>query len=489
MNYTELIEYKQKLIDGKVKKIEKTDITEAIKSNKDEVMILLQEISALISTSNDKTTNQIRDIESKNLPLALKTYRFLNPFVGACLLRKTDEKYYFFACCRDANGNDHHAEYTLLKEIIREEKYTSVDILFTTLEPCTRNSRKSWSTSCSELIVTEGIQDVYIGSLDPNPLVTGQGVKYLIDNSVNVHFYNKGIMSIIKENNKVFLNQFELPKGDPQKYKDIFDSFYNYLDFDTIEKYIALTIGELRTIDDFADYDKKTPSEKYRDIFEFFREMVMNRSILLADREVEKFVCTNDFALFFFHQPKILVDGSSIRIINKGTGKETIIDRSLYQVFDEIANVMREVFFIKEGNKVGKNKPNNSVDSTFKQVEDKFNKKTKITVENESIIKELLINALVHRDYLSHVFTEITIDENYIEIKNPITDEIEKNFKKISDYSFESKPVNGRLMRFFMDIKFCERKSHGLKLAEKFKVKYDINGLILIARFEKCSQE
>jgi pyrimidine deaminase RibD-like protein len=484
MNILELKVLKNSIIKNKLPKFEKTDVTEAFKKNKDETLVELQEISAYISLNNQKTKRQIKEIEKTNLPLALKTYRCLNPYVGAVLLKKEDEFYYIYGCCRDANGDDQHAEYTLLQEVIKEGTYSDDDILFTTLEPCTKDSRKSWSTSCSELIVFQKIHNVYVGSLDPNPLITGQGIKYLLENNVNPLFYTKANRDIIKENNVVFLKQFDLPKGDPQKYKDIFDSFICYMNFDTVEKYIALTIGGINTIENFKEYENKSCGEKFRDIFEFFREMVMNRSILLADREIEKFVCIKDFALFFFEEPKKIVDGSTIRIINNSTNIETSKDCSLYQVFDEIAKVMQDVFPLPEGNKPETQTQISSVEKTFKQIEEKFNLEVRKKL-NESIIKELLINALVHRDYLSPIFTEITIDENYIEIRNPVTEEISNGIEEIKKYSFGSNPINGRLMRFFMDIKFCERKSHGLRLAEMYKIQYFLKDSILVARFEK----
>ena len=487
MDINELRQLKQDVISGDKKIYSNLNVTESFINNRVETIIELEEISAYISLKNDKTKHQIDLIKNDTLPLSLKTYRFLNPYVGALMLTKSGENYFISFCCRDAKNNDQHAEYTLLNDILKDYIFSNEDILFTTLEPCTNNSRKSWSTSCSDLIRMKNIRNVHIGSLDSNPLITGQGIKSLLDSQITVFFYDIRIREFISNNNEVFLRQFDLPKGDPQKYKDIFDSFDSYLDYDTVEKYISLTISGIDSIDHFDLYEKKNCGEKYRNIFEFFREMVMNRSILLADREINKFVCTNDFALFFFNEPKKIVDGATIRIICKDGGKTE--DCSLYQAFIRIVDKMDGFYVVEKGKKINKGKKLNHEDEIFKVVEDRFNSSVaRSLIEYESIIRELLVNSIVHRDYDSPVFTEVILEDDYIEVKNPISAETMKYFEKIKNYSYGSRPTNARLMRFFMDMKFCERKSHGMRLAEKYRIKYSLDNWILTARFEKHEQ-
>ena len=55
--------------------------------------------------------------------------------------------------------------------------------IYVTLEPCCHYGKQP---PCTTAIVEAGIKNVYIGSADPNPLVSGKGAQYLKDNGINV---------------------------------------------------------------------------------------------------------------------------------------------------------------------------------------------------------------------------------------------------------------------------------------------------------------
>lgn len=52
-----------------------------------------------------------------------------------------------------------------------------------TLEPCCHYGK---TPPCTEIIIESGIQKVYIGSMDPNPLVAGKGVSILKQHGIEV---------------------------------------------------------------------------------------------------------------------------------------------------------------------------------------------------------------------------------------------------------------------------------------------------------------
>jgi diaminohydroxyphosphoribosylaminopyrimidine deaminase/5-amino-6-(5-phosphoribosylamino)uracil reductase len=55
--------------------------------------------------------------------------------------------------------------------------------LICTLEPCNHSGKTG---PCTEAIINSGIKNVIIGAEDPNPLVSGSGIKNLISHGVAV---------------------------------------------------------------------------------------------------------------------------------------------------------------------------------------------------------------------------------------------------------------------------------------------------------------
>lgn len=55
--------------------------------------------------------------------------------------------------------------------------------LYVTLEPCCHHGK---TPPCTEIIIQSGIRKVYIGSMDPNPLVAGKGAKILKQHGIEV---------------------------------------------------------------------------------------------------------------------------------------------------------------------------------------------------------------------------------------------------------------------------------------------------------------
>lgn len=55
--------------------------------------------------------------------------------------------------------------------------------IYVTLEPCSHHGRTG---PCAEAIVQAGIKKVVVATLDPNPLVSGRGIKILQDAGIEV---------------------------------------------------------------------------------------------------------------------------------------------------------------------------------------------------------------------------------------------------------------------------------------------------------------
>lgn len=99
-----------------------------------------------------------------------------NPLVGAVIVkdhRIIGEGWH-------ARYGDLHAERNALKHCTEDPAGAT---MYVTLEPCCHHGKQP---PCTEALVKSGIRRVYIGSRDPNPLVSGKGVQYLEEHGIEV---------------------------------------------------------------------------------------------------------------------------------------------------------------------------------------------------------------------------------------------------------------------------------------------------------------
>jgi diaminohydroxyphosphoribosylaminopyrimidine deaminase/5-amino-6-(5-phosphoribosylamino)uracil reductase len=105
-------------------------------------------------------------------------------------------------------GEGYHKGYGLAHAEADALASCSLDVkggeIYVTLEPCCHYGK---TPPCTEAIIKSGINKVYVGSLDPNPKVCGQGVRTLRDHGIEV------ITDVLKEEcdalNQVFFHYIQ----------------------------------------------------------------------------------------------------------------------------------------------------------------------------------------------------------------------------------------------------------------------------------------
>ncbi|MCH5211909.1 MAG: bifunctional diaminohydroxyphosphoribosylaminopyrimidine deaminase/5-amino-6-(5-phosphoribosylamino)uracil reductase RibD [Oscillospiraceae bacterium] len=112
------------------------------------------------------------------IELAKKGIGFVNPnpLVGAVIVkdgRIIGEGYH-------ERYGTLHAERNAIANLC--ESAEGADI-YVTLEPCCHHGKQP---PCTEAVLEAGIKNVYVGSYDPNPLVSGKGFEFLRENGINV---------------------------------------------------------------------------------------------------------------------------------------------------------------------------------------------------------------------------------------------------------------------------------------------------------------
>lgn len=124
-----------------------------------------------------------------------------HPKVGAVLASPSGK---VLLQCHRGETPGAHAEYRLL-ETARERGIDTHDcILFATLEPCTQ--RGAGKIPCAQRIAAAGLSAIYIGTLDPNPNITGRGELYL-SYTMKVDRFPSGLARELMKMNEAFFAQ------------------------------------------------------------------------------------------------------------------------------------------------------------------------------------------------------------------------------------------------------------------------------------------
>ncbi len=103
----------------------------------------------------------------------------LNPSVGCIIVQKNDN-YHIVSSARTANGGRPHAEYIAIEKAGNNAKGAT---LYCSLEPCCHYGQ---TPPCVNKIYTSGITRVVIGTLDPDIRVSGNGIKFLKSQGLEV---------------------------------------------------------------------------------------------------------------------------------------------------------------------------------------------------------------------------------------------------------------------------------------------------------------
>ena len=108
-----------------------------------------------------------------------------NPMVGCVIVKDSEviaEGYHM-------KYGSNHAEINALRDLYKNNNISEAELkqltLYCTLEPCCHHGKTG---PCTDAIIKSGIKKVVIGIKDPNPKVSGSGIKQLEDNGIEVLF-------------------------------------------------------------------------------------------------------------------------------------------------------------------------------------------------------------------------------------------------------------------------------------------------------------
>ncbi len=335
-----------------------------------------------------------------------------------------------------------HAEYTLIERKLLNECLEEV-VLFTTLEPCyERNSPK---TPCCKRITNARIKKVFVGIEDKDPTVNGKGIKYLENNGVKVKMFDRDLQKIIERENQTFLNQaldrgsikedLRVPLEFPIRAFDV-SKFSN----DALQKFINET-----------KLSYKINSDSFFEYLSDFGAMEWNK-------KTKKFIPTGFGMLLFGENPRSKYPQAVLKAhVKYGDNKiePKDFDKPLVLLPDLIEEWLQKVLPLAK-------------DTTHFKRQD-------VPDFPINVLREAIINALVHRDYEDvSAKCELKIDDNIIVVNSPGRPLPAITVDELNSFEAPSLSRNPILAYVFSLMNYVEEKGFGMDSFKSLKEEYGL---------------
>lgn len=364
----------------------------------------------------------------------------VSPKVGAVLIKidGTIETAY-----RGELREGDHAEFTLLERKNRSEKLDGAT-LFATLEPCAPGARKHPKLGCAERIVNARIKKVFIGVEDPDPSVDRKGIKYLIDNGIEVEMFDADLQLEINKANKQFMLEAN------ERAKKVQDEIVEtpLTDLENLElesNFEDFSKTEIENFISKAGLNVDYGTDKFYRIF---------RQLGFIDLKENINYPTGIGLLLFGSNPQIPFTNAVVKATFKTKGRGEDIQ-------DFKGPITTQSFQAIEWFK-------DKIDSQINRED----AKRKIIYDYPlEIIREALTNAIVHRDYsIDGAPIYFEINDDAIVIKSPGQAVEPLKFEQIQRFSAPSLSRNPKIMFVFNELELVEQRGFGFNSIKKLTV-------------------
>lgn len=337
-----------------------------------------------------------------------------------------------------------HAEYTLIERKLANENLEGC-VLFTTLEPCVvRNPPK---VPCCRRTTNARIKKVFVGIEDKDPTVDGKGIKHLEKHGVEVKMFHREFQRLIEDENKVFFKQ-------------------------ALERKKEAEEEDLRTTIEFpiANYDKRKFSDealqkfikesklKYQPSDEAFLEYLADFGAMEWDKDDKLFVPTGYGILLFGKNPRARFKNAVLKAhVLYGNQKIEAkdFDGPLVLLPEQIESWLMKVL------------PLSLDTSSFKRKD--------VPDFPIAVLREAIVNALVHRDYeIEGAKCEIKIDENKIIVTSPGKPLPAITLEELNTFQAPSLSRNPIITYAFSLMDYVEEKGFGMKTFKSLNKEYGL---------------
>ncbi len=382
-----------------------------------------------------------------------------DPLVGAVIV---DSKGHEIARTHRGGLRDgNHAEFTLIERKLQGKKLDG-STLYVTLEPCTR--RNPPKKPCVKWIVGARIDRVVVGMPDPNPDVSGHGIRYLQTHRVQVDLFDVDLVNRIQEANLDFIEYFNTA-GREDKTNDVFEG-----SSDTEDELVANATVEDLSLDAIRKYlilrKKELPIPS--DILWNF----LYKNGLLARNESDVYVPTVAGVVLFANEPVDFLP--QVRIsLEAQIGERFVTDEFVGPLLDFCSKIdgflkkhMRSFTEIRE----------------FERVEE-----YEYPIE---ALREAAFNAVAHRDYRGGQRVMIRLLSDRVEFISPGLPLQPLTLERLRSFNAPPYSRNPRIAITFKHMTWIEEKASGILRMRDLMLKrrlrpprFDVDGTYLKVTF------
>ncbi|MDR0830970.1 MAG: hypothetical protein LBN95_12815 [Prevotellaceae bacterium] len=327
-----------------------------------------------------------------------------------------------------------HCEYTLIERKLQSENLQGCN-LYVTLEPCTDESRKTPKRGCSTHITKARLGKVFIGIRDPNVDIENKGANFLISQGIEVEDFNPEIADKIRENLKDFINYQEEQKLIIQQKTE--EKPVEYLKQSVLNTQISLFSSN--AINTFIQYSKAEfsyPSPEFNDWAFAFGLLTKDKNELIPTH----------LGLLLFGEN--ILQHSIFKVeIDYGNGNTEIKD------FESpvATQLPRIIDFVK--------------DKALKLTIDRSSAKRETTADFPvEILREVIANAIIHRDYsIENSTNYLYIGADKIIVRSPGMPVPPLTVEEMQTFDIPSISRNPKIMYVYNRMGMAEQRGIGLR--------------------------
>ena len=366
-----------------------------------------------------------------------------DPLVAAILV-SPDGKLYDMAFRGELRKGD-HAEFTLI-----ERKNANTDLsdftLYTTLEPCVK--RNPPKKGCAFRTINARLSKVVIGHIDPDPTVSGNGIKLLQQAGIKVEYYDRVYEKQIADANKDFFAE-AIERSKKIESDEITSSI------DPIED--PLLEFQLNDLSEEAQIEMiDRMGLPFKIGTSAFRSYLNKMKLIRINKETNEAVPTGLGILLLGKNPEISFPQSRIKFTIRRNNSDPIIKdfKGPLVLLPEKIEEYLEFIFPKGFSRIAFER-NEDVEISF------------------SAILEVVMNSIVHRDYsINEARIMIDVDDDKIIVSSPGIPLVP--LKSLNEFNAPSFSRNSKLAYIFFEMNYVEERGFGMEELNRIHLEYGL---------------